>query len=432
MKKYTSAFTASCLLFLSFFFTGCIKDTVTRTYTYTLYEPVYQTVPGVRANIKSGAPAAVTQPGKLFIKGAYIFLNEVDKGIHVIDNSNPAQPKNVAFISIPGNVDMAVKGNTLYADLYTDLITLDITDPAAVVLKKVDPGVFPHRAYSTYYGIDTTQVVVDWIVKDTTVTEKYDFAKWKKIGRGGVVALENDCSSCFAANYNTAPGAAFAKAAPSGMGGSMARFSIVGERLYTVGSFDLRVMNISNPAEPTFVNSTNIGWGIETLYPFQDKLFIGSTNGMFIYNITNPDQPVQLSQFSHVQSCDPVIADENHAYVTLRSGTACNGFTNQLDVLNITNLLQPSLIKTYPMTNPHGLSKDGDLLFICDGVDGLKLYDASKPDSLQLLKTISGLETYDVIAYNGRALVVAKDGLYQFDYTDRNNIKQLSKITLAD
>jgi hypothetical protein len=50
--------------------------------------------------------------GKLFIQGHYIFLNEVDKGIHVIDNSNPAQPRNVAFIDIPGNVDLAVKGNT--------------------------------------------------------------------------------------------------------------------------------------------------------------------------------------------------------------------------------------------------------------------------------------------------------------------------------
>lgn len=412
------------------FFNSCLKDTITRTYTYTLYEPVYQTVPGVRANIKSNAPVEVKQPGKLFIKGDYIFLNEADKGIHVIDNGNPAQPKNIAFINIPGNVDMAVQDNTLYADLYTDLIALDITDPAAVVLKKVVPGVFPHRAYYTYYGLDTTQIVVDWIVKDTTVTEKYDVAKWRQNGRGGVIAWES-CSNCAIANYDAAPAVAFAKAAPSGMGGSMARFSIVGERLYTVSTYDLKVMNISNASEPRFVTSANIGFGIETIYPFKDKLFIGSTNGMFIYNITNPDQPTQLSQFTHVQSCDPVIADNDHAYVTLRSGTACNGFTNQLEVLDIANLLQPSLIKTYPMTNPHGLSKDGDLLFICDGADGLKLYDASKPDSLQLLKTISGLETYDVIAYNGLAIVVAKDGLYQFDYTNRNDIRQLSKITLA-
>jgi hypothetical protein len=133
-----------------------------------------------------------------------------------------------------------------------------------------------------------------------------------------------------------------------------------------------------------------------------------------------------------VQSCDPVIADDDHAYVTLRSGTMCNGNINQLEVLDIANLQQPSLVKVYPMTHPHGLSKDGNLLFICDGTDGLKIYDATTPYDLQLLKTISGLETYDVIAYNGLALVVAKDGLYQFDYADRNNIRQISKFTLSN
>ena len=36
--------------------------------------------------------------GKLYILGNYIFLNEIDKGIHIIDNAIPSSPKNVAFI----------------------------------------------------------------------------------------------------------------------------------------------------------------------------------------------------------------------------------------------------------------------------------------------------------------------------------------------
>jgi hypothetical protein len=111
-----------CLVLTALFLNGCIKDTVKRSYTYTMFQPVFKTTAEVRANIKSNPSESIQQPGKLFIQGHYIFLNEVDKGIHVIDNSNPAQPRNVAFIDIPGNVDLAVKGNTLYADLYTDLI----------------------------------------------------------------------------------------------------------------------------------------------------------------------------------------------------------------------------------------------------------------------------------------------------------------------
>jgi hypothetical protein len=46
------------------------------------------------------------------------------------------------------------------------------------------------------------------------------------------------------------------------------------------------------------------------------------------------------------------------------------------------------------------------------------------------MKHITGMETYDVIAWNNKALVVAKDGLYQFDYSNLNNIRLLSKIGL--
>jgi hypothetical protein len=135
-----------------------------------------------------------------------------------------------------------------------------------------------------------------------------------------------------------------------------------------------------------------------------------------------------LGQFTHVRTCDPVIADDHYAYVTLRSGTQCQGFTNQLDILNIENINNPRLAKSYPLTNPHGLSKDGELLFICDGKDGMKVFNAANVQNVTLIKQIKDIETYDVIAFNKVALVVAKDGLYQFDYSDMNNIKLLSRI----
>ena len=177
-------------------------------------------------------------------------------------------------------------------------------------------------------------------------------------------------------------------------------------------------------------NTTTINDYAETIYPFQSKLFIGTPSGMLMYDVSDPVHPAALGQFSHVRSCDPVIADENNAYVTLRSGSACAGYTNQLDVLDITNLMAPLAVRTYEMTNPHGLSKDEQWLFICDGADGLKIYNAANPADVQLVKKIEGLSTYDVITNNHIALVVAADGLYQFDYSDINNVQQLSKITV--
>ena len=126
-----------------------------QTYLHVyLFEPVYKTTAEVRANIKSNPAREIKEPGKIVILGNYIFLNEVDKGIHVIDNSNPSSPQNIAFIDIPGNVDLAVKGNRLYADLYTDLVTLDISNPLNVVKKNIVDGVFPERYYGTFPGVD--------------------------------------------------------------------------------------------------------------------------------------------------------------------------------------------------------------------------------------------------------------------------------------
>lgn len=392
---------------------ACIKDSCDRMRTYSFYEPVYKTKAEVRDNIKSNAPRSVEQPGKLYIRGNYIFLNEIDKGIHVIDNSNPSNPKNISFIDIPGNIDIAVKGNVLYADLYTDMVALDITNPAQVVVKKVLENLFPYRYYGSF-SADNNRVIVDWVKRDTTVTENCD-------NNGGIVFMAD-------AYFSTASAGGSKSMSPVGKGGSMARFTIMNNRLYTVTTTDLDVFNITDATNPQHANKVNIGWNIETIYPFKNKLFIGSATGMFIYNVSNPDVPVAAGSFSHVRSCDPVIADDDYAYVTLSTGNTCMGQFNQLEILQLNNFTNPSLEKVYTLNNPKGLSKDGDLLFICDGSAGLKIYNAGDVKNLQLLKTIDMPDTYDVITENKIALVVAKDGLYQYNYTDLSNIRLLSKI----
>jgi hypothetical protein len=405
---------------VAIFFQSCIKDNCTSRYSY--WEPVYRTQAEARANIKNNPSKTIERPGKIYIRGNYIFLNEIDKGIHIIDNSNPAAPRNIAFIDIPGNMDMAVKGNMLYADFYTDLVAINISDPLHVAVTKFTENVFPERAWGNGFSANPTAVIVDWVRRDTTVTTSCG-------GNSGILGRMKSADVMFLASSQSG-GQNNAASSPFGVGGSMARFTIVNNHMYAVSQSSLNIVSINNPAEPVFNNRVNIGWGIETIYPFNNRLFIGSNSGMFVYDIANPTNPVQLSSFNHVRSCDPVIADNNNAFVTLRSGTFCQGFNNQLDVLDISNITSPVLKKTYPMTNPHGLSKDGNTLIICDGKDGLKFYNAADVNNLALLKTIGGAETYDVIAQNGWALVVAKDGLYQYDYSSLADIKLLSKLSI--
>ncbi|MEP7253034.1 MAG: hypothetical protein ABI683_11665 [Ginsengibacter sp.] len=422
MKKYfINSTRAVVFLTIALLFSGCLKDTIKHTYTYSWYEPLYKTKAEVFADItKSNSPKEIENPGKIFINGKYIFLNEIGKGIHVLDNSDPSSPKNVAFINIAGNVDMAVKGNILYADIYSDLVTLDITDPLHVSNTKIVEDAFSGNSYYSYgYGTDSGKIIYDWKRHDTTIIS--DQQPSPQGWPGGIVYYAYASSS-----------QANAISAPTGIAGSMSRFAVVNDYLYTAGYSDLNVFNISTPQNPTFDDKVSIGsWNIETIFPFKNKLFIGSQNGMYVYNINNPGQPAFDGKFGHVQSCDPVVADDQYAYVTLRSGTKCQGFTNQLDILALNDLTNPSLLKTYNLTNPHGLSKDGDILFICDGSDGLKVYNAADANNLKMIKHFSNLETYDVIAYNNIALVVAKDGLYQYDYSNINDIRLLSKLNIS-
>jgi len=219
----------------------------------------------------------------------------------------------------------------------------------------------------------------------------------------------------------------------TGVGGSMARFTIMKEHLYSIDNSNMQVFDISNLDNPVPGANLNIGWGIETIFPYNDNLFIGSQSGMIIYDNSNPDFPTHLSTFSHIVSCDPVVVENDIAYVTLRGGSGCrNNFTNQLDVIDISNLTNPKLLKSYPMTNPHGLGIDNGTLFICEGNAGLKVYDATDVYTIsdKLLAYYGEFDAYDVIPFNKNLILIGNNGLYQFDYSDPENIEFLSMISI--
>ena len=92
--KYCSTLVLIGLICLCF--NSCFKDKATKRYIY--YKPVYKTKAEVQANMKSAPAQAIESPGKLFVKDNYIFLNELNKGVHIIDYSTPSSPKNIAFI----------------------------------------------------------------------------------------------------------------------------------------------------------------------------------------------------------------------------------------------------------------------------------------------------------------------------------------------
>ena len=223
---------------------------------------------------------------------------------------------------------------------------------------------------------------------------------------------------------------ALAPGASNGVGGSMARFALLGDKLYTVDNQSLRVFDVSNPANPTGGDRQALGFGIETIFPYRGNLFIGTQTGMQIYSAANPARPQYLSTFTHVTACDPVVVQGNYAYVTLRNGTACNRGQNRLDVVDVSNLERPQLVGSFPMQNPHGLGVDGLDLFVTEGNFGLKAFDLTDPRVPKLTQAFGDVKSFDVIPLSKVLMVTGQDGFRQYDYADRSQLKLLSHLPI--
>ncbi|QSE96886.1 LVIVD repeat-containing protein [Fulvivirga lutea] len=437
MKKFTQLFVkveiglyiliySVILILLGVGLPAC-SDTCETEYSYTYYEPVYTTLDEIRSSVSSEAPQEINTMGKLYIKGKYLFITEPNKGVHVYDNSNQAAPINLTFISIPGTFDMAVNGNTLFADSYMDLVAIDISNIQEV--KEIGRLENLYGDYNSYgYYVDAALgVVTDWVAVESVSVSESECATRDNysVYRAGILVNEA-ASIAFDAASAVAPN-------NPGMGGSMARITIAQNTLFAMSVPEIIPVNINSPASMAEGNRLNLGWGLETLFPNNANLFVGANDGMHILDVSQPLSPQHVSTYQHINSCDPVIVDGDMAYVTLRSGMECQNFTNQLEVIDISDLTSPKQLYVYEMSNPHGLGKDGNTLFICDGDAGLKIFDASDNATIDqnLIKNYKDLFAFDIIPYNNIALMIAQDGLYQYDYSDLNDIKFLSKISFT-
>lgn len=415
MKRLS--FLATALVGLSML-TSCIKDKCTQTVTYMKDIPVYRSYEEIRQPIKTEAARTLQNPGKIYLYADYVLINELNEGVHVIDNSDPANPQPISFIKIAGNVDIAMKGSVLYADNYTDLLAIDMSNPNSVsVLKRVENifpilGVNPENSEEVLVRYDQEEVTEELACGEVNNNSW----AWS---REDITALNSTAAATTGAGRST------------GLGGSMARFAINGDYLYTVDNQDLHVLSILRMEDPTEVNRVRLRIDTETLFPYEDKLFVGGNTGMEIYDCVDPTNPVYLSRFEHAFACDPVFVDGNFAYITLRAGNLCRQAWNQLQVVDITNITQPTLVSSYSMENPHGLSVHDDVLYLCEGDFGLKTFDVT--DKLNINQNLlSQLDTkaYDVIAVprTDHILVVGDDGFYQYDTGNPSTLQLISKI----
>lgn len=370
-----------------------------------------------RSSVEVIAPKTIEEPGKIYVYQDYIFVGDVHSGIHIIDNSDPKSPKAIKFIQIPGNEDISVKDNFLYADSATDLVVFDISDINNVSIIEQLEDVFnvynydiPVEAEAVDYGkFDfDDDIIVGW----TLTTERR-----KKVDNTIDIALDDGVVLSAGAESTT------------GTGGSLARFQIVDNYLYTVGNYEMAIFNIQNLAEPVLSNTQYAGWNIETMFQAEGYLYLGSTNGMYIYNLVNPSSPEFVSDFTHWEGCDPVVVDGDYAYLTLRGGNLCGQLESVLEVIDISDKTNPTLAARYNLENPYGLGIKNDMLYVCDGTAGLKLFERETSEDLRLVNSLKDIQAKDVIPLEKSLIMIGEKTLYQYEYIE-NNIGLISSYIL--
>jgi len=422
MKKLLFLF--SLVLFT---LTGC-EDRVTETVTYKINEPVFMAEAIFRSSVKVvPEPQTIVNYGKMCFYQGYLYISESEKGIHIIDNRDPANPQIIGFIELLGNADLSIRNGLLYADSYIDLVWFDISNPALPALKGRLEDVFSNALpvldnnfgydYQMIYQGEKKGIVVGWKLKERTE----DRTLYSGGGWWGRPEIMMDGSFSSSAKNGSTTGAT----------GSMSRFTIYNDNLYAVINNAMTIFNLTGEQPKKATENIYLGWNVETIFSYEDNMFMGTPTGLLIYSVTDPLKPEYQSSIQHVYGCDPVVVDNDLAYVTVHSGNLCGQKDNELIIINVSDVKNPKQIVSYSMSRPKGLGIDAGKLFLCD--DGLKIYKITTPETLMSnrLAHYSGMDGFDVIATGNTLMMIADDGLYQYDYSNVNQIKQISKIPIG-
>jgi len=424
------------LVFCVSIFTSCLKDECQSSVEVFEYEPVYLTLEEIQSQtISTEAAFPLKNPGKIFYQGDILFVSERGEGVHIFDNSDKANPTPVSFLRIPGNIDVSFKNNHLIADSYMNILIINLADLDApeVVAQMGDVKESPY-----FYDQDKEAYIVDYVptLKTREISCNHPFFDRSDdyFFDGRYIYTANSNLSFETIDFSADGSFNNSSGGAPGVAGSLSSFALVDDYFYYINGPDVHVYNIKDLQNPFFTDGFEVAWNIETLFPYKDNLFIGGQNGMYIYDNSNPASPQYLAEFVHARACDPVFVEGTTAYVTLSEGNTCTNFVNQLDVIDISNITEPTLIKSYPLFRPKGLSVYDNTLFVCDDKAGIKIFDATDKATItqNRLSTISGVTFIEVIHISPtEILAVGPEGIFQYNVADAESPQLLSHIEVV-
>ncbi len=415
--------TASALLFISslVFFVPARTSSPPCDYEYDIE---YMSWEEFRAPVQATEAKPFNFIGNMLVNDDLVVLTEPSKGIHLINNVDRNSPEKTAFIPVHGVDQAAMRGDMLFTRSHVDLIVIDLSEPAQAVEAGRLENLFYYNSSPTLEDPDKS-IPIDTdpelgVVKNYTIRYSNCYRERNYGSGGGCMGAGADGGS--AATNNPAPQHRIQQ-------GSLASMIIVDDYLYVISNSQIKTVSLSEPTAPTLINSTTVNWNMETLYHHQGAIYVGTRLGVYILDLSTPEDPQLAGSFEHPWRCDPVVVDGNVAYSTLRGGESCGGFNSQLDILDVTDISNPQLITSVEMSEPYGLAIDDDTLLVADGYRGLKRLNVEDPANPVLLSGLSDHNVRDVIILdNQQAILQGISSIIQVDFGQTDVIEVLSVL----
>jgi hypothetical protein len=312
----------------------------------------------VRIEVKSEATAigAFDTPGyakgvTLSPDGAIAYVADRDKGLQIIDISNPAAPALIATFDTQGfseSVTLSPDGTIAYvADHISGLQIINIANPLVPTL-------------IGYYDTPAFAMSVT-LSQDSNIAYVADSNSGMQI-----IDISNTAEPLLIASYNT-PGYAMSIALSAD--GSVAYIAD--------GIRGLQIIGIANPEEPSLIGSFETTGSMQKIALSSDgtTAYVADRNtGLQIIDISDPVTPSLIGSYGAIGYALSVALspDGTVAYVA----DSYHG----LHIIDISNPAEPLLIGSYA-TPGHAesvtLSADGATAYVADDTSGLQIIDVS-------------------------------------------------------
>jgi hypothetical protein len=344
------------------------------------------------------SPTTISVPRNIWLCDTLLLVSDRDNGLMVFSVSNPSSAKHMANIPINRNSGLAASGNTIFANSGDSIVAYCLGSDGAT--KRLG-GIKLYSYYPEpfYYKTDAPLFVC------TPLPTPY--------GEGRQVAPLLPFLAC----SNNSNGVA-ANASSVNTGGSMAVFAVIDTFLYYVDKNALYTVSIADPATMTQLSQVTIGRTVETIFPTSKYLFIGGSEGMYMYDRSQPSTPEFEGMVSHIRSCDPVVVQGAVAYVTLRSGNTCGGSSDVLMSVDISDPADAKILKEITTTTPYGLAVDDSLLYVANGWSGYSLYNVKNPLDIKLVLQWNQPTTKDFIWNQKKLYIMEMEQVEIYDVSD--------------